>query len=189
MQRGDLPPILDFEHAASITNNLTSPQFYDWVDTWVSVVESATRRKPMIYAGGFWKQMLDDYTDVWGGCPLWLAQYASQPQLPRSWKSWTLWQFTSKAQLEGIARPVDLSYFHGSATSPSPEPVRPGPGGLPAPSRDVEVPRSPRVLRCGARKYGSAAGTNRWPWYLLGARSNLLQIRTNRSIAGTSCEG
>lgn len=167
VQRGDLPPILDFEHAAGITSNLTSPQFYDWVDTWVSVVQSATRRKPMIYAGGFWEQMLDDYTDVWG-CPLWLAQYASQPQLPRSWKSWTLWQFTSSAHLEGIAAPVDLSYFHGShpelqalaeatsplppspATGPSPDLVRPGPGGVPAPSRDIEVPRWPgRVLRRG----------------------------------------
>jgi lysozyme len=109
---GDLPPALDFERS-KFSSTLSSPQLYEWVATWVSVVHGATGRRPIIYAGGLWKSMLDGYSEVWG-CPLWLADYASRPQLPRSWHRWTFWQYTNAGSYEGIEGGVDTSHFHGS---------------------------------------------------------------------------
>ncbi|WP_053227444.1 GH25 family lysozyme [Solirubrobacter soli] len=133
---GDLPPALDFERSR-FTSTLSSAQLYEWAATWVATVDRATGRRPMIYAGGFWRSLLDGYTDVWD-CPLWLADYAAQPQLLRSWSRWTFWQFTDAGTFEGIAGAVDTSYFRGShadlealvggAPEPAPAPPHHDPG-------------------------------------------------------------
>ena len=106
---GDLPPVLDLE----VSHGLDASQLYAWVDTWVHVVASHVGRPPIIYTGGFWKSNLNAHTHAFG-CPLWLAQYAERPQLPRAWEHWTLWQFTDAGHVDGIAGHVDLSYFNGS---------------------------------------------------------------------------
>jgi hypothetical protein len=96
--------------------NLRTPQpLYEWVDTWVHVVESATGRLPMIYTG-LWQTMLNDHTEAWG-CPLWIADWhppTGRPSLPHAWKRWTLWQYTDAQSFDGIAGTVDASYFNGS---------------------------------------------------------------------------
>jgi lysozyme len=111
LHAGDLPPALDLETSVG----LSSAQIYEWVATWVKVVEAHVGARPLIYTGFFWKDYLSDYTSAWG-CPLWLAQYSTAPQLPRAWSRWTLWQFTSGARVGGIDTDCDMSYFNGSHT-------------------------------------------------------------------------
>jgi lysozyme len=105
---GDLPPALDLETSAG----LSGAEIHAWVGTWVDVVTKAIGRKPVIYTGGFWKSYLAGYTESWG-CPLWIAQYAPRPQLPRAWHAWTFWQYTDRARVPGIGT-SDVSFFHGS---------------------------------------------------------------------------
>lgn len=109
IRAGDLPPALALE----VSSGLTEAQVYAWTETWVHVVESDTGRKPMIYTGPFWRWTLNAFTDAWG-CPLWLAQYAGTRQVPRAWDTWTLWEYTDMARVDGIAGDVCLSCFNGS---------------------------------------------------------------------------
>lgn len=51
-----------------------------------------------------------------GEYKLWVANYeARTPALPKTggWKTWWLWQYTSRGQVEGMAEVVDLSWFNG----------------------------------------------------------------------------
>lgn len=57
------------------------------------------------------EQLLADFTS------LWIAHYtsASAPSWPTgTWPVWSLWQFTDKARVPGIDRPVDGNRFNGS---------------------------------------------------------------------------
>lgn len=76
------------------------------------------------------EQLLADFTS------LWVAQYtnAAKPSWPTyTWPMWSLWQFTDKARVPGIDKPVDGNRFNGSAEAclrflcpaPDPEPARP----------------------------------------------------------------
>lgn len=175
---GDLPPALDLE----VSRGLTAAQVYDWADTWVHIVQSSIGRTPMIYTGGFWKSTLGSYTDAWG-CPLWLAQYAPAPQLPRAWKTWTLWQCTDAAHLDGIAGGVDLSYFNGShreleelaGSSARAHAVTGQHGQHRRPSHaDARVPRWPgRALKLGVQ------GADVRQWQLRMVERGFEQMRTD----------
>ena len=109
VRTGALPPALALE----VSSGLTPAQVYDWTETWVQVVEGAIGRKPMIYTGQYWRWTLDAFTDAWG-CPLWLAQYQPGPRVPRAWDTWTLWEYTDMARIDGVDGEVCLSCYRGS---------------------------------------------------------------------------
>ena len=55
----------------------------------------------------------------WGTFPLWVANYGvSKPLIPKTWKNWTLWQFTEKgdARKYGVydSKNIDENYFNGT---------------------------------------------------------------------------
>ena len=82
-------------------------------------VHDAVGRWPMLYASPSWiDEHLGSTADpVLGQCPLWLANYASNPHMPRNrtWTQWTLWQYTSSGTVPGIGtRCVDRSVFDGT---------------------------------------------------------------------------
>jgi lysozyme len=70
-----------------------------------------------IYSGHLIKEQLgDQHNETLSTTSLWLAQYTTgTPSWPsRTWPTWSLWQYTDKAQVEGISAPVDGDRFNGS---------------------------------------------------------------------------
>lgn len=92
----------------------------DWEDKGVSAddalmflttVEELTNRSPVLYSGHVLKEDADTrLTDF----RLWLAQYASEPELPNGWSDWWGWQYTDQGECAGIMPPVDLNAFSGT---------------------------------------------------------------------------
>ena len=104
---GHFPPVVDIE----AFENETAAEVIDVLNTFVATVEQQFGCKPMIYTShGFWNQ-LDDHD--YGGYRLWLADYASNPELPNGWSDWQFWQYQSTGKVDGVAGEVDRSRFNG----------------------------------------------------------------------------
>jgi GH25 family lysozyme M1 (1,4-beta-N-acetylmuramidase) len=108
---GNLPPVLDLEDAG----NLNSAQLTVWVQAWLDQAKKLTGRTPILYTNpGFWKQNMGD-SGAFTAYPLWLAHYGvPTPELVGGWKSFTFWQFTDSARIEGASASLDMSMFNGS---------------------------------------------------------------------------
>lgn len=119
---GELPPVLDLEtHDGRAKSTIISR-----AKIWLSEVEDAFGKKPIIYSGQYFLQ--DYFSEAGGGPPawakehpLWLAQYpftfnpeTSRPSLPRGWFKWTFWQYSDKGRVNGINANVDLNIFNGT---------------------------------------------------------------------------
>ncbi|MDW8327895.1 MAG: GH25 family lysozyme [Anaerolineales bacterium] len=130
---GELPPVLDIE--AKTTN---PAQYAAYAETWLKNVEDALQRRPIIYtAAWYWNttMLIGGKYPAWApNYPLWVAHYPLKegfppltdiedgkykPAMPKSWTSWTFWQYTERGRVDGIAtngRPanVDLNVFQSS---------------------------------------------------------------------------
>ncbi|WP_139925193.1 glycoside hydrolase family 25 protein [Hymenobacter sp. DG01] len=104
---GDLPPVLDVEHA----------EFHDvaqmrrGVATWLRLVERHYGVRPILYSNySFYKRHLAGHFDKY---PLWLAHYeVAQPVLPP--EKWIIWQHSDEAYVPGIRGTVDFNVFQGN---------------------------------------------------------------------------
>jgi len=104
---GDLPPVLDVEHA----------KFHDVavmrqnVAIWLRLVERHYGVRPILYSNySFYKRHLAGHFDKY---PLWLAHYeVEQPSLPR--EKWIIWQHSDEAYIPGIRGTVDFNVFQGN---------------------------------------------------------------------------
>lgn len=105
---GDLPPVLDVEVADGVGYSAIA----DGIATWVSIVQSATGRAPIVYtAASFW----DGVGGGSDGTDLWVASWGvSCPSLPSSWSSWRFWQYADDGTVAGISGTVDLDEFDGT---------------------------------------------------------------------------
>lgn len=116
---GDLLPVLDLE----VTNGLSPTAMTTWAQTWLGQVYAATGVRPIIYTNaGFWSTSManTDWFARNGYSVLWIAHWttASQPNVPAAnWSGygWTFWQHSQTGTVPGIAGPVDLDRFRGSA--------------------------------------------------------------------------
>jgi lysozyme len=92
---------LDFErnpNGASMT--------IDEAVAFVSHVHDELGRWPVLYGGDKLKTALNQQANATlSNCPLWLAQYGPNADLPPGWASWTLWQF-SNGTINKPASPV-----------------------------------------------------------------------------------
>lgn len=99
---GDLRPVLDVE-----ATKLDRAGTHAYVGSFVNAMR-AHGFKPMIYTGTwFWNPKVgdDDF-----GLPLWIAAYQDhEPTLPKPWKSWACWQFSSNGRVPGIGGECDLN--------------------------------------------------------------------------------
>jgi len=106
LSKGDLPPILDIEKLPQ-TQSLDSLKV--GLRRWLTKIEKHYKIKPIIYSGesyynDFLKEEFSEY-------PFWIANY-------NFWKKemdqdWLFWQFTEKAQLNGVEGLVDVNVFNG----------------------------------------------------------------------------
>ena len=106
LEKGDLPPVLDIE---KLPKSQSIDSLKVGLRRWLKKVEKHYKVKPIIYSGesyytDFLKEEFSDY-------PLWIANY-------NFWRNhleddWLFWQFTEKAQIEGIEGMVDVNIFNG----------------------------------------------------------------------------
>lgn len=97
-----------------------------------------------IYSGHVIKEQLGNKpSPVLATTSLWIAHYtgATAPTWPTQvWPTWSLWQYTDKATVQGISKPVDGDRFNGSAEQclawfgPA---VQPAPEPEPEPSEQI----------------------------------------------------
>ncbi|OGS62503.1 MAG: glycoside hydrolase [Flavobacteria bacterium GWF1_32_7] len=107
LEKGDLPPVLDIE---KLPKSQSIDSLKVGLRRWLKKVEKHYKVKPIIYSGesyytDFLKEEFSDY-------PLWIANY-------NFWRNhleddWLFWQFTEKAQIEGIEGMVDVNIFNGN---------------------------------------------------------------------------
>lgn len=106
LTKGDLPPILDIEKLPK-TQSIDSLKV--GLKRWLTKIEKHYKVKPIIYSGesyynDFLKEEFSEY-------PFWIANY-------NFWRKemdndWLLWQFTEKAQVNGIKGLVDVNVYDG----------------------------------------------------------------------------
>lgn len=107
LEKGDLPPVLDIE---KLPKSQSIDSLKVGLRRWLNKVEKHYKVKPIIYSGesyytDFLKEEFSDY-------PLWIANY-------NFWRNhleddWLFWQFTEKAQIQGIEGMVDVNIFNGN---------------------------------------------------------------------------
>lgn len=107
LEKGDLPPVLDIE---KLPKSQSIDSLKVGLRRWLKKVEKHYKVKPIIYSGesyytDFLKEEFSDY-------PLWIANY-------NFWRNhleddWLFWQFTEKAQIQGIEGMVDVNVFNGN---------------------------------------------------------------------------
>ena len=107
---GDLPPVVDVE----VTKDASPTQLRRHLQTWLTMVETHYRRRPIIYTyQKFYNSYLSGYFDDY---PIWIARYnASETPDLNDRRAWHFWQYGERGQVAGIRGPVDLNVFHGSA--------------------------------------------------------------------------
>jgi lysozyme len=122
---GELPPVIDYEHAVADNNPATA---LGYLKTWLDEVTKrtelfadATIKVPMVYTGwGFWGSYGEQTNkDYWIKFPLWVAHYttSSAPLLPTAWPIWNFWQFTGKGPGEAFGSEslsIDMNRFNGT---------------------------------------------------------------------------
>ena len=108
LENGDLPPVLDIEHAPS---NMSVADIQTNVLTWLHIVVDKYHVKPIIYTYYKFKEkylsapVFDDY-------PYWIAHYyVDKVEYKGKWK---FWQHTDRGVLPGIEGNVDLNIYNGS---------------------------------------------------------------------------
>ena len=106
LKQGDFPPVLDIEQLPK-TQSIDSLKV--GLKRWLTKIEKHYNVKPIIYSGesyytDFLKKEFSEY-------PFWIANYNFWKKNPD--EDWLLWQFTEKAQVEGVKGMIDLNVFNG----------------------------------------------------------------------------
>jgi len=79
---------LDYEPNGDATMSL------DQARQFLTLVARQVGRRPVLYSGSQIKQTLPQPDAFFGSHRLWLAEYASEPVVPSSWRSYWLWQYS-----------------------------------------------------------------------------------------------
>ena len=110
---GELPPALDLE-VPEEWGPIAKPDRVKLVLAWLQQVEQKLGVRPFIYAGPDFVASIVGADSRLATYRLWLADYASQPDVPQPWADWTFWQFTNTGAVDGVTGNVDLDTFNGS---------------------------------------------------------------------------
>lgn len=107
LEKGDLPPVLDFEK----TDNRSTEIILKGLKIWLNTVEAHYGVKPIIYVN---QNYYNTYIkDNFKGYPIWLAAYRwEKPDLKEG--EWQFWQYSDRGKRAGVTGKVDLNVFHGS---------------------------------------------------------------------------
>ena len=114
--RGELPPVVDFEE---ISPNLTAARATAQLRDFVTQLKSHGYT-PTIYTSASYWQGYGDKNSEWAHYPLWLADYNNtvSPAAPAPWTQWTFWQDSTKGSGETYGTEsygVDTNRYTGTA--------------------------------------------------------------------------
>jgi lysozyme len=107
LKKGDLPPVLDIE---KLPRRQSVANLKLGLRRWLNKVEKHYKVKPIIYSGQSY--YADFLKNEFKGYPLWIANYNFFVE--RIQDDWHFWQFTEKAQINGIKGMVDVNVFNGN---------------------------------------------------------------------------
>jgi len=120
----NLPGGVFRETAASLPIDLVVEECLEFL----RIIEEVLGIVPMVYTGQefHWRlsQARPDLAGEFAKYPLWTPDYRgnAHPVLPVDrknnafpWNQWSIWQYTSKGTVAGIAGDVDLNHFRGTA--------------------------------------------------------------------------
>jgi len=101
---------LDFEE------NTQSQMTIAQAEQFVTEVFNQTGRYPGFYSDALAGKMLgNNKSEILANCWFWRAQYGtSEPIVPPTWSTWTMWQYTSAGPVSGISAPCDRDTFNGT---------------------------------------------------------------------------
>jgi len=113
-----LPGALDLEYNpyGATCYGLSRSAMVAWIRAFLDRYHARTGRWAVIYTTtNWWATCTGNYAGFAARHPLWLARYASSPgALPRGWRVYTFWQYTSTGRVPGVAGTVDRNVFNGS---------------------------------------------------------------------------
>ncbi|HEY1960618.1 MAG TPA: GH25 family lysozyme [Polyangiaceae bacterium] len=128
LEATDLPPMLDIECPTSSNQGSTeanceytgnsgwappatlAKEVFDWLTT----VEQATGRKPIIYSYPSWFADVAFTDSALAQYPLFIASYGSCANVPAPWTSMVFWQYSATATVPGISGETDVDRFAGT---------------------------------------------------------------------------
>ena len=102
--------VLDWE------SHSDSQMTLDIAKDFVQYIHSSTGTWPTLYSGHWVRTYGND--PILTNCPLWIASYEDEPDMPEGWSDWTLWQYTdgnsgsTPHSVEGIGN-CDRDKFNG----------------------------------------------------------------------------
>ena len=115
------------------TTGVPNSQFIACAQDWLTRVETATGRKPILYSGPAFLQSrmsgANGKPPVWSmKYTLWLANYLNHeinedvdlPWQPNGWSAWSFWQYSDRGHIDGVMADdgsltgVDLNFFRGT---------------------------------------------------------------------------
>jgi lysozyme len=107
---GDLVPMFDVQ----LTGGKSSQEIAAALQTAIAAFESALHVTPGIYtSASFWDGTLGD-PPGFSNYLLWDAHWGvTCPNLPQSWATWSIWQYTSTGSVTGISGNVCLDRSNG----------------------------------------------------------------------------
>jgi lysozyme len=111
LEADDLPCVVDIEDM----DGQSATQVMAALHTWVSFIEDATGKRPIIYTGSyFWDD--NGLDDTLASYPLWGPNYTSNacPLIANPWDHWRFWQYSSTGSVAGITTNVDRDRFDGT---------------------------------------------------------------------------
>jgi GH25 family lysozyme M1 (1,4-beta-N-acetylmuramidase) len=96
----DLPPVLDMEE----TNGMPDATVKCRVDIWLTRVERALKRLPMVYTSYLWSSY---FNETHRRYPLWVTNFVGTPsitcpRMPTPWNTWRLWQHSATGKVPGV---------------------------------------------------------------------------------------
>lgn len=107
----DLPPVMDYENNPA---GLSKSAINSVAKAFLTELESATGRRPIIYSGNSFAANFDASLSPY---KLWVARYSSSaPYDTPAWKQWAFWQYSDNGRVDGISGPVDLNVYSGTET-------------------------------------------------------------------------
>ncbi|MEJ3717129.1 GH25 family lysozyme [Paenibacillus polymyxa] len=116
----DLPPVMDYE---SNKSNLSKTEITAVAKAFLQEVERLTGVRPIVYT---YPSFIGNFSGL-SGYPLWIARYhaTKAPSDASGWSRWDFWQYSDgqyggtlpngKMRVNGVAGPVDLNEYNGSA--------------------------------------------------------------------------
>ena len=121
---GELPPVLDLEMTQKFMTDcgyvpLTAKEIQGRAWAFLTAVEKATGRVPIIYTGYYYwiEWMTPD--PAWAKYPLWLAWYEDEGiiKVPPPWTKWAFWQYSANGNgpaYGSTGLSMDMNVYNGT---------------------------------------------------------------------------